>query len=83
MSKHKAAGKTTQHVSPSGKRLGLKISGGEGVSVGDILIRQRGTPFSAGKGVEIGRDHTLFAQVSGKVKFSQKQGKKYVSVVPN
>lgn len=81
MSTHKASGKAKQHVSPSGKRLGLKISDGQKVTPGNTLIRQRGTKFAAGDGVKTGRDHTLYSVVEGAVKFSQKMGKKVVSVV--
>ncbi|MBI1864036.1 50S ribosomal protein L27 [Candidatus Woesebacteria bacterium] len=80
MSKHKAAGKTRQHVRPEGKRLGVKVASGQKVLVSNILIRQRGTLFAAGKGVKVGRDHSLYATVSGTVKFGQKLGKKQVSV---
>ena len=83
MSTHKASGKAKQHVSPSGKRLGLKISDGQKVTSGNTLIRQRGTKFAAGDGVKVGRDHTLYSEVSGVVKFSRKMGKKVVSVVTN
>ncbi len=83
MSKTKATGsKASQHVSPVGKRLGLKVSSGENVSAGEILIRQRGTTFSAGKGVKAGRDHTLYAGVGGKVKVIKKLGKKTIAVLP-
>jgi len=82
MSTHKAAGgKASQHVSPSGKRLGAKIFSGQKVSAGQILIRQRGTKFSDGAGVKSGRDHTLYAGVSGVVKYATKQGKRVVSIV--
>ncbi len=81
MSKHKAAGKTSQHTSPAGKRLGLKVSDGQKVVSGAILIRQSGTKFNAGKGVMLGRDHTLFAVTQGAVKFGQKLGKRVVSIV--
>lgn len=80
MSKHKAAGKTKQHTSPAGKRLGLKVSDGEKVISGAILIRQSGTKFNPGVGVKLGRDHTLFAIKPGVVKFGQRLGKKLVSV---
>ncbi len=82
MSTHKAAGgKASQHVSPVGKRLGAKVSGGQKVEKGQILIRQRGTSFSKGMGVKAGRDHTLYSIIDGVVKFSRKLGKKVVSVV--
>ena len=82
MSTHKAAGgKASQHVSPAGKRLGVKVSDGMKVVAGAILIRQRGTKVSLGKGVALGRDHTIYAIVKGTVKFGTKMGKKIVSVL--
>lgn len=82
MSKHKAGGsKASQHVNPAGKRLGTKVSDGESVTAGSILVRQRGTKFAAGKGVGVGRDHSLFAIVSGRAKFGTKQGKNIISVI--
>lgn len=81
MSKKKAGGKITQHVSPEGKRLGIKVQDGTKVSSGMIIVRQRGTRIRAGAGVEVGRDHTLYAVSSGVVKFGTKLGKKFVSVV--
>lgn len=82
MAKKKAGGKTTQHVSPAGKRLGLKVGAGQNVSSGSILIRQRGKLVLAGSGVKMSRDHTLFALKDGVVSFGKKLGKKIVSVVP-
>ena len=81
MAKHKAAGKTRQHVRPSGKRLGVKVSHGQTVSAGEVLVRQRGTPFKAGADVKVGRDHTLYSAKGGEVKFSQKLGRKQVSII--
>jgi large subunit ribosomal protein L27 len=81
MSKHKAAGKTGQHISPAGKRLGVKTTTGTAVAPGAILVRQSGTHFKAGEGVRTARDHSLYAVTTGKVKFGQKLGRKYVSVV--
>lgn len=81
MSKKKAAGKLKQQKRPQPKYLGLKVSDGEKVTTGSILVRQRGTKFGAGSGVKIGRDHTLFAIRSGVVKFRQKSGKKVVTIV--
>ena len=83
MSTHKAGGKASQHVSPAGKRLGVKMFGGEKVVKGQMLVRQRGTIFTKGTGVEEGRDHSLFAVLNGVTKFSQKLGKKVISVVSN
>lgn len=81
MSKKKAGGKVAQHIRPVGKRLGIKVGEGEKVASGMILVRQRGTVFSGGAGVKVGRDHTLYALSSGVVKFGQKLGKRVVSVV--
>ena len=80
MSTHKAAGKASQHVSPEGKRLEAKVSSGQKVIKGQILVRQRGSTFAKGKGVSAGRDHTLFALLDGVVKFGTKLGKRVVSV---
>ncbi|QQS38552.1 50S ribosomal protein L27 [Candidatus Woesebacteria bacterium] len=81
MSKHKAAGKTRQQKRTQPKFLGVKVSDGENVDAGAILIRQRGTKYQAGEGVGVGRDHTLFALMGGKVKYGQRLGKKKVSIV--
>jgi large subunit ribosomal protein L27 len=82
---HKKAGGSTRNGRDShSKRLGVKRFGGEFVLAGNILIRQRGTPVRAGANVGTGTDHTLFAKVSGKVKF-QKRGaeqRMYVHVEP-
>lgn len=80
MSKKKQGGSIRQHVRPSGKRLGVKVSGGQNIRAGEILIRQRGTKFAAGNNVKVGRDHTLFALKQGKVAFARKEGKSYVNV---
>jgi large subunit ribosomal protein L27 len=80
MSKHKAAGKTKQHHRPSGKRLGVKVAHGEKVNISDVLVRQRGTSFKAGKGVKVGRDYTLFASKEGIVRFENRLGRKQVSI---
>jgi len=81
MSTHKAGGKASQHVSPKGKRLGVKVSDGATVKVGSILVRQRGQQIKAGEGVKMGKDYTLFAVKVGIVKYFQKLGKKIVSIV--
>jgi len=81
MAHKKSAGKLKQQKRPQPKYLGLKVSDGEKVTSGSILVRQRGTRFAAGDGVKVGRDHTLFAVQEGVVKFGQKMGKKQVSVV--
>jgi large subunit ribosomal protein L27 len=81
MSKHKAAGKLVQQKRPQPKYLGVKVTDGESVKIGSILIRQRGTRYGSGVGVKVGRDHTLYSIVAGVVKFSDKMGKKIVSVI--
>ncbi len=81
MAKKKQAGKLRQQKRSVGKRLGVKVAHGETVASGMILIRQRGTKFGAGEGVKVGRDHTLYAVVSGTVNFGKKLGKKTISVI--
>jgi large subunit ribosomal protein L27 len=67
---HKKAGGSSRNGRDSeSKRLGLKAYGGELVNAGSILVRQRGTKFHAGPNVGLGKDHTLFALVTGKVKY--------------
>ena len=81
---HKKAGGSTRNGRDSeSKRLGVKRFGGQVVKAGNIIVRQRGTQFHPGAGVGLGRDHTLFALVDGKVEFSVKGAKKRrtVSVV--
>ncbi|KKQ51592.1 50S ribosomal protein L27 [Candidatus Woesebacteria bacterium RIFCSPHIGHO2_01_FULL_39_17] len=81
MAHKKQGGKLTQRVRPRPKYLGVKVSDGEKISSGGILVRQRGTKFKAGSGVRVGRDHTLFAVREGVVKFGNRMGKKQVSIV--
>ena len=81
---HKKAGGSSRNGRDSkSKRLGVKRYGGEFVSAGSILVRQRGTPFNAGENVGVGRDHTLIATATGTVMFSKRgsQKRRYVSVV--
>jgi large subunit ribosomal protein L27 len=65
------------------KRLGVKAYGGEVVTAGSILVRQRGTKFVAGDGVGTGRDWTLFALVNGTVRFDQRRNHRRINVLPN
>ncbi|OSM01604.1 putative 50S ribosomal protein L27 [Magnetofaba australis IT-1] len=60
--------------------MGVKKYGGENVIAGNILVRQRGTKMWAGDGVGMGRDHTLFALVDGKVVFTKRRNRQYVTV---
>jgi len=81
---HKKAGGSTRNGRDSeSKRLGVKRFGGENVSSGSIIVRQRGTRFHAGTNVGMGRDHTLFAKADGEVKFEVKgqANRKTVSIV--
>lgn len=80
MAKTKQGGKTRQQSPRAGKRLGVKIFGGQSVKSGQIILRQRGTKVHPGNGVGVGRDHTLFALVNGIVKFLVKRGRKLVAV---
>lgn len=80
---HKKAGGSTRNGRDSeSKRLGVKKFGGELVSAGSIIIRQRGTKFHAGDNAGMGRDHTIFAKADGRVVFEQKgsANRKYVSI---
>lgn len=63
------------------KRLGVKKFGGELVKPGNIIVRQKGTRYHPGDGVILGRDFTIMAAREGKVKFYQRFGKRYVSVI--
>lgn len=83
---HKKAGGSSRNGRDSNpKYLGVKCYGGEQVSAGSILVRQRGTRFFAGENVGLGRDHTLFATTDGQVQFYKKgpKNKKMVGIVPN
>jgi large subunit ribosomal protein L27 len=81
---HKKAGGSTRNGRDSeSKRLGVKIFGGQDIIAGNIIVRQRGTRFHAGRNVGCGKDHTLFAKADGKVVFEVKgpKSRKFVSVV--
>lgn len=81
---HKKSGGSAKNGRDSiSKRLGVKKFGGQQINAGSIIVRQRGTKFNPGKNVGIGKDDTLFALTSGFVKFSNRQNKKFVEVVPN
>ena len=82
---HKKAGGSTKNGRDSqSKRLGVKRFGGQQVSAGSILVRQRGTKFHARQYVGTGRDYTLYAKVDGAVKFTRRGPKqrKYIEIVP-
>ncbi len=81
---HKKAGGSTRNGRDSiSKRLGVKKFGGQAVTAGNILVRQRGTQFHPGTNVGCGKDHTLFALTDGTVVFETKgpKNRKHISVV--
>ncbi|MFT5161682.1 MAG: large subunit ribosomal protein L27 [Alteromonadaceae bacterium] len=82
MAHKKAAGSTRNGRDSESKRLGVKRYGGESVSAGSIIVRQRGTQFHPGDNVGLGRDHTLFALTDGKVKFQIKgpKNRRFVNI---
>ena len=81
MAHKKAGGSSRNGRDSAGRRLGVKKFGGEIAIAGNILVRQRGTKFYAGRNVGMGKDHTLFALVDGRVAFHEgKPGRKFCSV---
>tara|TARA_B100000575_G_C22907525_1_gene527172 strand:+ start:421 stop:690 length:270 start_codon:yes stop_codon:yes gene_type:complete len=83
MAHKKAGGSSRNGRDSAGRRLGVKKFGGESVLAGNILVRQRGTRVNPGQNVGLGKDHTLFALVEGKVAFREKsKGKLFVNVMP-
>ena len=81
MAHKKAGGSSRNGRDSAGRRLGVKIFGGQKVVAGNIIVRQRGTKMFPGEGGGMGKDHTIFALIEGKVQFSTKSsGKKFVSV---
>ncbi len=83
MAHKKAGGSSRNGRDSAGRRLGIKLFGGQEAVAGNILARQRGTKWHPGANVGLGKDHTLFALVDGRVEFRTKaKGRTYVSVVP-
>ena len=83
MAHKKGVGSSKNGRESESKRLGVKIFGGQYAKAGNILVRQRGTVHNAGVNVGIGKDHTLFALVNGKVVFrKRKDNKSFVSIEP-
>ncbi|HDP93906.1 MAG TPA: 50S ribosomal protein L27 [Candidatus Aminicenantes bacterium] len=81
---HKKSGGSARNGRDSeSKRLGVKCFGGESIPAGSIIVRQRGTRIKAGDNVGVGRDDTLFALVTGTVRFITRNKRKFVEVVPN
>ncbi|MBI2994043.1 MAG: 50S ribosomal protein L27 [Gammaproteobacteria bacterium] len=83
MAHKKAAGSSRNGRDSHAQRLGVKLFGGETVKAGNIIVRQRGTQYHAGENVGLGRDHTLFALINGKVLFRNRgpRNRVHVSVV--
>lgn len=83
MAHKKGVGSSRNGRESHSKRLGIKIFGGQHAIAGNIIVRQRGTKHMAGDNVGIGKDHTLYALIEGKVVFRKKADEKsYVSVAP-
>jgi large subunit ribosomal protein L27 len=83
MAHKKAGGSSRNGRDSAGRRLGVKMFGGQSVIAGNILARQRGTKWHAGHNVGMGKDHTLFALIEGRVEFRSKgKGRTYLSVNP-
>ncbi|MGJ8529944.1 50S ribosomal protein L27 [Maritalea sp.] len=83
MAHKKAGGSSRNGRDSAGRRLGVKKFGGENVVPGNILVRQRGTKWHPGDNVGLGKDHTIYSLVEGKVTFSTRRNNKtFVSVMP-
>jgi large subunit ribosomal protein L27 len=83
MAHKKGASSSRNGRDSAAKRLGVKRHGGQLVTAGTILVRQRGTRIHPGEGVGRGGDDTLFATAPGKVKFGERRGRKLVDVLPD
>lgn len=84
MAHKKAGGSSRNGRDSAGRRLGVKKFGGETVIPGNIIVRQRGTKFHPGANVGMGKDHTLFALIDGKVSFTKKAGgRSFANVIPS
>jgi large subunit ribosomal protein L27 len=83
MAHKKAGGSSRNGRDTAGRRLGVKKSGGQAVVPGNIIVRQRGTKWRVGDNVGLGKDHTIFALVEGRVSFkTHGKGRSVVSVFP-
>ena len=84
MAHKKGAGSSRNGRESHSKRLGVKVFGGQFAKAGNIIVRQRGTQHHPGSNVGIGKDHTIYALVDGKVEFKKKHNNRsYVSVIPS
>lgn len=70
-----------QHSQRAGKRLGVKLYGGQRIKTGQIIIRQKGTKYKTGKNVSLGRDFTIFSMIEGIVAFTKRHGRTVVNVI--
>ena len=83
MAHKKGEGSSRNGRESESKRLGVKLSGGQAAIAGNIIIRQRGTKYKVGRNVGLGKDHTIYALIDGKVVFQKKRdNRSYVSVDP-
>lgn len=80
MAHKKAGGSSRNGRDSAGRRLGVKLSGGQAAQAGAIIIRQRGTTYHPGTNVGMGKDHTIFAKMDGRVIFREIKKRMYVSV---
>lgn len=83
MAHKKAGGSSRNGRDSAGRRLGVKLYGGQAAIPGNIIVRQRGTTWFPGEGVGMGTDHTIFAVTEGKVQFKKGlKGRTFISVLP-
>ena len=83
MAHKKAGGSSRNGRDSAGRRLGVKLYGGQSAIAGNIIVRQRGTKFWPGEGVGMGKDHTIFATEEGAVSFRKGlKGRTFISVLP-
>jgi large subunit ribosomal protein L27 len=82
MAHKKGVGSSRNGRDSNAQRLGVKVYGGEYVTGGSIIVRQRGTRFYPGMNAGIGTDDTIFAKVDGQVQFAVRRGRKYVDILP-
>ena len=80
MAHKKSGGSSRNGRDSAGRRLGVKIFGGQAIKAGQIILRQRGTKYQAGDNVGIGKDHTLYSLVDGSVKFYKTKHKTFAAV---
>ena len=83
MATKKAGGSSRNGRDSAGRRLGVKKYGGQVVLSGNIIVRQRGTKFHPGLNVGMGKDHTIFTTINGKVSFKKTKKRTFISVVPS